>query len=230
MNSDLSNKIIDQIDMEKIVPIPRWRFVLLRVVFWIFALLSITIGSLAVAVMLFLFSDYYRHGLPVIPHDLAELLLLIPYIWLAVLALFIMIGRESIKHTKKGYQYRLYIIILVSVFLNFIFGSVLYFAGVGKQTHEFFSNQVPFYEFAIYDSKDAWNRPMIGRLAGVVMAVKDKNDFSIIDFNGHIWQVTLATSSRDSFKPEASSTVRMIGLLKPTSDLFIANSIVEWEE
>jgi len=230
MNDDLSNKIIDQIDAKQIVSIPRWHFVLMRIFFWTLALLSIIIGSFAVGVMLFLFFDYYRHGLPIIPHDLAELLLLIPYVWLAVFALFIMVERESIKHTKKGYHYHLYIIVLSSVLLSFVFGSVLYFAGIGKQTHEFLNNRVPFYNFATYDSRDAWDRPMIGRLAGVVIAIKDKNNFSVIDFSGHIWQVRLATSTKGEFVPEASSTVRMFGLIKPPSNLFIASSVIEWEE
>jgi hypothetical protein len=230
MIGDLSNKIIDQIDTEQIMPTPRWHFVLMRIFFWTLAFLSIIIGSFAVGVMLFLFSDYYRHGLPVIPHDLAELLLLIPYVWLVVFGLFIMIGRESIKHTPKGYQYRLYIIVLASVFLSFMFGSIFYFAGIGKTTHEFFNNRIPFYNFATYDSRDAWSRPMIGRLAGVIIAIKDKNNFSVLDFSGHIWQVRLATSTGGSFVPEASSTVRISGLLEPPSNLFIANSIVEWEE
>jgi len=230
MNSDLSNKIIDQIDTKQIVPTPRWHFILMRIFFWIFAILSVIVGSFAISVMLFLFSDYYHHGLPLIPHDVAEALLLIPYVWLIIFASFILIGRESIKHTKKGYQYRLYTIILASVFLNILLGFVLYFAGVGKQTHEFFNNRIPFYNSATYDSRDAWNRPIIGRLAGIIVSIKDNNNFSIIDFGGHIWQVKLATSSAGTFVPEASSTIRMSGLLEPPSNLFIANSVVEWEE
>jgi hypothetical protein len=230
MNDELSNKIIERIDTEKIMPLPRWRFVLLRIIFWIFTILSIIVGSFAVGAILFLFSDYYGHGLPIIPSDVTELLLLVPYIWIAVLVLFIAIGRESIKHTKKGYQHRFYIVVLISIFLSFVFGSILNFAGIGKTTHEFFNNSVPFYDFAVYDSKDAWNRPVIGRLAGVVVSIKNKNNFSIIDFNGHIWNVRLATSTNNYFVPEASSIVRMFGLLEPSSDLFIANSITEWEK
>ena len=228
MNDDLLNKIINQIDTEKIVPIPRWRFLVLRVVFWFFAILSIVIGGFAVSVISFLFSDYYRHGLPVIPKDTTELLSLIPYIWLAVFVLFIMVGRESIKHTKKGYQYRLYIIVLLSIFLSFIFGCVLNFVGIGQMTHEFLNENVPLYNYSTYDSRKAWNRPIIGRLAGVVVSVQDKNNFSVVDFSGHVWHVRLATSTSSLFKLEANSTVRMIGILQPPSNIFIINSITQW--
>lgn len=230
MNEELLNKIIDQIDTEKIVPIPRWRFLALRVIFWFLAVFSIILGGFAISVMSFLFSDYHRHGLPSIPKDATELLSLIPYIWLAVFVLFIMIGRESVKHTKKGYQYRLYIIVIFSVFLSFVLGCVLNFVGIGRLTHEFLNQNIPFYNYSTYDSRKAWNRPVIGRLAGVVVSVEDKNNFSVVDFAGHVWRVCLATSTAGLLTPEASSTVRMIGILDPSSNLFIVNSIMEWED
>ena len=230
MNDELSNKIIERIDAEKIAPWPRWYFVSLRVIFWIFAVLSIIVGSLAVGAMLFLFTDYHTHGLPIIPHDLTELLLLIPYVWLIIFALFIIIGRESIKHTPKGYKYRLYAIVLVCVFLSFVFGFLFNSMGVGRTTHEFFNNNVPFYDVTTYDSRDAWNQPVIGRLAGIIVSIQNKNNFSIIDFNGQVWHVHLATTTSGSFVPEASSTIRMFGMIEASSSIFIAKSVYEWEQ
>jgi hypothetical protein len=114
--------------------------------------------------------------------------------------------------------------------LSFILGSIFYFAGIGKTTHEFFNDRVPLYNYATYDSMDAWNRPAIGRLAGIIVSIKDKNDFFIMDFSGHIWHVELATSTRGLYVPEASSTIRMFGVLEASSSLFIAESVYEWEE
>jgi hypothetical protein len=230
MNDELTNKIIERIETEQITPLPRWRFILLRELFWSFAILSIIIGSFAVGVMLFLFFDYSNHGLPAIPQDLNELLLLIPYIWLVVFVLFIIIGRESIRRTSKGYRYHFYVVILASVFLSFVFGSILDFAGVGKMTHEFFNNRVPVYNYATYDSMDAWNRPAVGRLAGVVVSAKrDKNNFFIIDLDGHLWHIYFASSTNDLYIPEASSTVRILGFFDPKLEVFVAKSITEWE-
>jgi hypothetical protein len=228
MNDELSNKIIGRIDAEQIKPLPRWRFILLRVIFWLFTLLSVIIGSLAVGAILFLFFDYHGHGLATIPNDLFELLLLIPYIWLMVFALFLITANISIKHTKRGYQYSLHNIILVSVSLSVIFGSILNVVGVGRITHEFLNNNVPVYNYAVYDSRDAWNRPAVGRLAGIVSSIQDNKNFSVIDFNGRLWHVRLA-SSTDDFFLESSSTVRISGFLEPSSGLFIARSIIEWE-
>ena len=60
--------------------------------------------------------------------------------------------------------------------------------------------------------------------------IQDHSNFSIRDFSGHTWRVCTSTSSGKSFVLEASSTVRMMGIIEASSSAFIANSIHEWEE
>lgn len=229
MNEDLSNKVLERIDADQITPVPRWRFLLLRALFWLFAILSVVLGSVAVGVMLFLFIGYREHGLFAISHSATELLLMVPYLWIAVLVLFVVIAEASIKHTKKGYKYRLRTIVFASVILSIVFGAILNFIGVGMATHELL-REIPAYNFVTYDSKDAWNRPDLGRLAGVVVSIQDNNDFSIADFGGRVWRVHLvASTSQGLFVPEASSTVRMLGTFESSSSVFIARSVYEWE-
>jgi len=229
MNDDLSNKIMERIEADQTVPVPRWHFFILRFFFWLFAILSVVIGSLAFGVIFFLITDYRRQGLFAIPHSMNELLSMVPYIWIAILILFVIIAKESIKHTRKGYKYRLRTIVFASVILSIIFGAILNFVGVGRITHELFE-RVPIYNSMTYDSRNAWDRPNIGRLAGVVTSIHDNNDFSIIDFSGRVWQVNFITSTnQDYFVPEASSTVRMMGAFGSSSNAFIAHSVHEWE-
>lgn len=154
MNDELSNKIIERIDTEKIVPLPRWRFILWRMVFWIFAALSVIVGSLAVGAILFLLADYRSSGLFAISHDAVEILLMVPYLWLIVFILFIFITRASIKHTKGGYRYSLGFIASASAILSLIIGCAFYLIGIGKITHEFL-NEFPIYNSAVHDAREA---------------------------------------------------------------------------
>lgn len=233
MNEELSNKIMERIETNHLTPLPHWRFVLLRGTFWLLSVLSVIIGSLAFGAILFLFFDFRRHGLSTVPHDVTELLLVVPYIWIVLFLLFIVVTRMSIKYTRKGYRYSLGLIILASLILIVVFGSILNFVGVGRATHEFL-NEVPLYNSINYDSKDAWNRPRVGKLAGVISSIQDNKNFSVIDFSGHVWQVRLEVPIKDKsnnlFVPEASSTIRMFGLVEASSSIFIANSIFEWEQ
>lgn len=228
MNEQLTNKILERIDTDHLSPLPRWRFLLLRAAVWLLAALSVIVGSIAVAAMLFLFIDHHQHGFWSAEHELSELLLMAPFLWVAVFLLFIAIARVSVRHTKHGYRYSLRTLLLVSVLLSISFGVLLNFVGVGKITHEFFNDNAV-YSFATYDSKDAWSRPAIGRLAGVVISIQGNDNFFIRDFTGHTWQVYLASSTIDSFAPEVRSTVRMLGSLESSAGVFIANSVVEWE-
>ena len=229
MNEQLSNKILERIDDDQIVPLPRWRFIFLRISFWLLAIVSLIVGSLAIGAMLFLFIDYHQHGLFAVPRDMSDFLLMTPFIWIIVFVLFIAVARISIKHTKKGYRYSLRKIVLVSILLSLIFGFILNFAGVGKTTHDFF-NKVPMYNFFTHNSRNVWDRPVAGRLAGVILSVQGKNNFSIKDFNGHVWQVRLSIPKSDSFVPEVNSTIRIYGLLESSSSVFIAHSVHEWEQ
>jgi hypothetical protein len=227
--TELYNKIMEQIDEDKIVPLPRWRFILLRIFFYLLALMSVIIGSLSVGVIFFLFIDYNQHGLLEVSYDITDFLLAIPFVWIIVFALFIFITKIIVKHTKKGYKYSLFRIIFISVLLSVIFGSVLNFIGVGKMTH-YFLNKISIYNFATYDSMDAWDRPTFGRLGGIINSIKDNSNFSIIDFNGQTWQIHLSVSKNNkSFIPELNSTVRMSGSFESSSNIFIAPLIHEWE-
>ena len=118
MNEQLSNKILERIDDDQIVPLPRWRFIFLRISFWLLAVISLIFGSLAVGATLFLFIDYHRHGLFAVPRDMTDFLLMTPFIWIIVFVLFIAVARISIKHTKKGYRYSLRTIVSVSIILS----------------------------------------------------------------------------------------------------------------
>jgi hypothetical protein len=186
------------------------------------------IGSFAVGAILFLFLDYNSHNLIGIPESITEFMLMIPYLWIIMFLLFILIARISITHTQKGYQYRIHSVIVVSVLLSIVFGSILNFIGVSKITNESLS-EFPVYHYVTYDARDAYTRPILGRLAGIIVSIQDNNNFTLQDFNGRIWQIHLGTTT-NSFIPEASSTVRMLGLLETSSKIFYARSIFEWEE
>jgi hypothetical protein len=229
MNDQLSNKIQERINAHNIIPLPRWRFLLLRGSFWLLSGLSIIIGSFAVGTTLFLFVDYHRHGLFEIPHDMAEFLSIIPFLWILILILFMVIAEKSIQHTRQGYRYRLRTILVTSIVLSIVLGSVLNYMGIGKITHDYLG-RFPLYSSMTYDSREAWSRPTIGRLAGIVLSVRDNTNFSVMDFNGRVWEVRLATSTDDLSAPEASSTVRMLGILDASSNRFIARSVHVWEQ
>lgn len=153
MNDEFGNKIIERIDAQKIRPLPRWRFVFWRVLFWTFAILSVTVGGLAVGSLILLFADYRAHGLLRVSHGLFEFLIPMPYAWLIIFIIFILIARVSIRHTPKGYRYQLIAVLPFSIILSVFLGIIFYTAGISKLTHDSL-NRFQFYNCLIYDPEE----------------------------------------------------------------------------
>ncbi len=228
MNEEFSRKIMEQINADKITPLPRWRFLILRWSLMFSVIFSVMLGGLSVAATLFLFVDFHRHGLFAIPHDVVEFLGMVPFLWIAALGIFVILARISLKYTKKGYKYSTSAIVLVSVLLSIMLGLTLNLFGVGKITHELL-NTVHAYNLVVQDSRKVWSHTEKGRLNGVVTSIEDNNNFSVIDSGGRVWKIRIATTTDEPFSPKKDSDIRMSGLLESSTSIFIAQSVHEWE-
>ena len=154
MKENLSKKIIEKIKEEHIQPKPKWQFSLKAYLVWLLSALSLFIGSLAFSVVLYLIInndwDVYVH----ITDNLIKFTILsLPYLWIVLLLLFVIISYYNFKHTKKGYKYHFYIILLSSILLSIIFGSLLYSIGVGRALDNILAVKMPMYEKLIFDRK-----------------------------------------------------------------------------
>ncbi len=106
----------------------------------------------------------------------------------------------------------------------------LNFIGIGKITHDLF-NTIPVYNALVLDSREASSRPDMGRLAGVITNIQDKDDFVLVDFYGRTWKVHFPLSSTSEEDLLAtSSTVRLYGVLDPRSRVFVARFVHAWEQ
>lgn len=228
MDKQFSQEILAQIEAKKITPLPRWRFDLSRATFWTITSISLIIAGVAVGAALFILLDFRQHSLGEIPHDLVEILLMVPLVWILALAIFVFITNYSFKHTSRGYRYQLWTIVAGSLLISLGLGIALELCGIGEVTHEWLEEQVPIYHAVTYDSREAWISPVSGRLAGVVAVINNRHNFSLIDFHGRVWQVQSASSS--PFIPVASSTILMSGLYDASSSSFVAQCVHDWQE
>ena len=115
--NDITKKIIDKIKQGQIKPRPKWEFLLKNYVIWALFAISIFIGSLATSVVIFMILNDGWGDFSNLSTGKA-IILNIPYFWLAILALFLIVAYLNIKHTKKGYKYNPYLIMLLSVFVS----------------------------------------------------------------------------------------------------------------
>jgi hypothetical protein len=227
---DVSEKTLKTIEEEKITPQPRWHFLLKDYFIWVLFTASIIIGAMATSAILFMLTandwDVYDY----LDRTLFQYIFIsLPYLWILVLAVFIIAAYYNFKYTRRGYHYEIYVIILGSVLISALLGLVLFFGGLGEGIHEIFAKQVPFYNDLVYDKKDVWNNPAKGLLGGQFINVEnEQNGFLLRDFNGKIWQIKKGNSlCCDSSLIQTGKEVELIGRMED-ENLFFVSSMRPW--
>ena len=103
--NDASKNILDKIKENKITPKPKWQFRLEQVGIWALAVLSLIIGAKAFAVIIFrLVNNDWEIREHLGRSLLNHALLTLPYLWIIVMVLFILLAYYNARHTKKGYR------------------------------------------------------------------------------------------------------------------------------
>lgn len=201
--SDISHKVLETIDKEHVTPKPRWQFLLNRGVIVFLLALSVVLGSLAFAVVLFYLYDfewdvYYNFS------DNRWLLFFLdlPYIWIVVFILFILSVYYHFKHTKQGYRFGFGLTILVAVVLSFAGGVLVYsFSDLPETLDDLAVRNVPFYERLLVTKENRWMRPNMGLLNGMIEEIEEEQEhFTLRDLNDTIWNID-ATDLRPPHPP-----------------------------
>jgi amino acid transporter len=107
--------------------------------FWLLAIVSVFIGAVAFAIADFVFLD--NDGVSKLQgSSIQDIAQAIPFVWLGVLALFIVSAYYGFRRTRGGYKYAMVTIVLVVVFLSIGLGFILNSFDFGQNTHAFLLN------------------------------------------------------------------------------------------
>jgi hypothetical protein len=186
---NISQKIAKKINKEKIAPLPRWRFLLKNDLIWIAAGISAIFGSIIASIIIHvvLNRDWFvylgPHRLPT-PHLLTDL----PVIWLIILILTIFIAYYNVEHSKTGYRYSPYLIVLGSLLFSVVFGAFFNFAGFGARLEAGVARELPIYKSVENRADELWKEPGEGHLGGQITTLGD-NNLELEDLQNKIWHV-----------------------------------------
>lgn len=229
--TDLSEKLIEKIKEEKITPKPRWQFLTKDWFFWLMFGLSIIIGGLSFAAIIYFATDNDLVTFYWARQDfLNELLLTLPYIWLGLIAFVAYLATINLSATKTGYHFRSRNVVILSVTSSIIIGLAAYSLGFGSYLDNRFGQALPFYKSLGERRSQFWQQPDADRLAGKIKKI-DQSSFELEDFQRKIWIVHLTdrTFWVSQIKKESGEMVRLLGERKsPTSTEFVATGIYPW--
>lgn len=226
MNTEqqFEDKILSEIKKQGAGPIPRWRFLLQDYVVWAVGILSLVAGALAFSVFIYLFinNDWEIY------HELSGsflefFVLTLPYFWILFLVLFVFVLNYNVKHTKHGYRYPLFLLILTSITSSMLLGLVFFKAGFGRTLDRILGESAPFYAEIINPRMGFWSRPEDGRLAGVVVRQVDDTQYILFDRRRHEWQVnfSLFSSSSPNIEIVVGRPIRALGKLNEERIFFV---------
>lgn len=191
--SSLGQDVLKAIKSKKIKPEPKWKFILRNYFLWSISSLSMLIGAFAFSVIIYMLKnndwDVYEN---INDSLLGFILLTLPYFWIVFLIIFVFVADYNLKHTKKGYRYRVHFLTLVSVAVSMFLGFFLYNFGVGRAIDDAFAERIPLYRQSVNKMHQRgmfWNRPNDGFLSGVVISIENENNFKINDIRDVVWQI-----------------------------------------
>ena len=179
---------------------PRWLVFLKRFSFWQLAFLSILSGSIAMATAIYVFFDNDF----AVDHDtinqlflerplIADIILSIPYIWLAALLLFMLVAFLGFRHTKTGYRYSALNVIAISLLTSFVLSLGMNTVDVGSYIHRYLIENVHGYHNVIYTNERRWTNARNGLLGGKVIVLEHDNRTLVVkDFKQNLWRVDIS--------------------------------------
>ncbi len=238
MQKDRSKFILDEIEKRHAELIPRWRFLVKRLSFWLLAAISVLTGGLAMATAIYVFIDndfiedhYYIDRFFIERPLVEEVISSIPYVWLAALALFTLVAFFGFRHTKKGYRYSAPKVIAASLFASLLLSLCLNTVDIGGYIHRYLIENVHVYNNLINANEQRWTNSQKGLLGGKVIQT-DKVQHLIVlrDFSKIIWRVDI---SKAEVRPKTQMTpgryLKITGI-KTGQRTFQAISIQSWEK
>ncbi len=232
IKNTIAEKVIKKIEEEKVAPLAKWHFVVKDNTFWALWLVSIIIGSCAVAASIFVFLNA-GWQYEAITHDsfLNFFFDIVPLFWIISFALMIFLGYYNIRKTSRGYRFSFVLIVIASLLLSFLGGTFLYSIGVGKSIDNF-RDPIPFAKPIIRLEEDRWNNSDKGLFSGVVKSLDKKSKLVTLEMSVGIEKAfsTIELSDRDLEFLTPDSRVRIIAGLDKETNILVACAVLPWEE
>ncbi len=226
----ISEKILDKIKQQHIIPKPKWQFLLKDYLIWVVFIIATIIGSLSIGVIIHLLVDFDWTAYQYLDKGFFEYFVIsLPYLWLVLLIIFVILAYYQFRHTKKGYKYRPYTIVLLSVSVSFILGLSLFAIGTARRADHLLSEAVPSYERMIKRKSHVWMNPENGMLAGKIIFVTNQQSFLLEDLNNKKWTIY----NTDALKHEViiieiDEMIRIVGEQRG-DNIFNADRIMPWQ-
>lgn len=223
MQSGLSASILQKIENEHVGQTPKVAFLCIEWSIWALWILSIFIGALAFSMMIF-FSLHAGFAFYEATHEKAFdfFMEVMPYAWVFVFVLMAVLAHYNLRHTKQGYKYQVWQVLLSSILLSFIGGVLLHGVGVGFVVDKFIAQRLPMVPALHTMEARMWQAPQDGRMLGHASSTQfDEHTLLFTDKEGVSWKLdTAELNPLELAALQSGETVRVVGLPGSSTEAF----------
>ena len=226
---DLSKNIVETIKKEKIIPVPKWHFLLKNYVVWGLFLISSVIGGIAFSIILLQLSDIDWEIVRRTHSGAGEWLMIIaPYFWIIILILFIGIACHNFRHTSKGYKSGTFLILGTSVLVSLIAGSIVFATGISRNI-ETLGNAIPYFREIHSPRMRFWMQENRGLMAGVIEELL-QDEIRLRNLRDKLWNIDIRDAELiDIPRLELKQRIGILGE-KIDNTHFKAHEIRPWQK
>ncbi|MCE9585886.1 hypothetical protein K8R04_01035 [Candidatus Uhrbacteria bacterium] len=220
-SEDLAHKVLDRIEEERVVPRPKWQFTVKDRLFWVFWILSIVLGSLLTAAIVFACVNAGWEFRDVTHHNLFGFLLqVLPMLWIVALLGALLLAYEIFRHTSRGYRFPFSVIVGLLLLITVVGGVVFYVSGAGRVVEEEIGARIPTYRPVMMRQKEMWSKPEQGLLAGEVLEFdRAQSLLRLRGFDGSLYLMNTEELADDSNRVLVErESVRVVGVFAKPSD------------
>lgn len=223
-----SERLLQKIKEEQAEPAPYWHFAVKDKLLWAAFGLAAVLGALAFSVILFAIQQTDFNIISHLSHSGLELFLgLLPFFWIILLVVFLLIAMYSVQYSRRGYKFTLAKLVGYSAALSILMGTLFFIGGGAQQLEQAFALKVSAYESIQEKKVKLWSKPEEGYLSGEIVEA-GLDAFKLKDFQGKTWAVRY----EQAFVPpvvllERGEKVKLIGEIRG-KDEFAASEIRPW--
>ena len=223
-----SDTLISKMKDQHLKPIPKWRFTLKGATIWSALLTSVILGGLAFSVVLFSIQQLGFDLISHMSHSKIEFLLgLLPFLWIVLLIVFLIIGMISIKNSWKGYKFSSSKLLIINTAFSILLGTLFFIGGGAMWLENTFAVEIEFYESVNEKKMNMWSMPEDGYLSGTIESVND-GSLELVDFNNKKWTIDYQQAHIPPVVLlEEGEVIKLRGKMN-SSDYFVADEIRPW--
>lgn len=222
--TNVTDEVLKIIETKSLSPRSRLWFAIRRAFIWLGVFSMVAIGSIGASSILYISLEAeWDIAKLVTNNDIGFVLHILPYFWLAILVIALMVTNREIKQLRRGYKLPLLWAAVIYTIITFIIGGILYVSGLAAKLEESSAN-VPAYSL-ISGHRRIWNNPASGLLAGQVQSITDST-LTITDLRGQTWSVVIGSGVQTG--PNIlKHSLKFVGSQTGTST-FTASEIRPW--